>query len=82
MCFSAKSEAVGLEADLRLEAWRGELEAWQASESMVHRRPSGHMSGQGAALQAQPIYQADGNMAVCLCSQFLDPYPSPQAHWR
>ena len=40
------------------------------------------MSSQGAALQAQPIYQADGNMAVCLCSQFLDPYPSPQAHWR
>ena len=60
--------------------------AWEASESMVHRRPSGHMSGhmsgQGGAVPAPPVYQADGNMAVCLCSQFLDPYPSPQAHWR
>jgi hypothetical protein len=61
---------------------------------MVHRpappRHSGHklspaMGGGVGGPQPVPaplVYQPDGNLPVCQCSAFLDPYPSPQTHWR
>ena len=33
--------------------------------------------------QLPTSYQPESaSIPACQCSQFLDPYPSPQAHWR